>query len=155
METDTDVRADEQPQVAAEVVAPVGRDAFLGHSGKLREDTVLVDGLGPVLVKELNGFERAEVIETQATTRGRVDVKGYQRLLLLYGLADPESPDGARTPLLRKEDLDQAMRLGAAAIERLCERVEQLSGLSVDAEALAEARFPGASREDPVLPDRS
>lgn len=131
----------ESPPVTEAQPAPVGRDAFLGHSGKLREDLVEIRGLGPVLVKELNGIERAEVIETQATGSRGVDVKGYQRMLLLYGLADPESPEGARTPLLRKEDLDQAMRLGAAAIERLCERIEELSGLSVDAEALAEAAF--------------
>lgn len=128
-----------------EASAPVGRDAFLGHSGKLREDTVQVPGLGDVLVKELNGNERAEVIETQAQNRGKVDVKGYQRMLLLYGLADPDSPEGARTPLLKKEDLDQAMRIGAAALERLCDRIEELSGLSVDAEKLAEAAFRGAA----------
>lgn len=140
MELDTDITA--EPEVAA---TPVGRDAFLGHSGKLREDTVTVPELGGVLVKELNGNERAEVIETQAQRGGRVDVKGYQRLLLLHGLADPDSPEGARTPLLRKEDLDQAMRLGAGTIELLCERIEELSGLSVDAEALAEAAFRGES----------
>lgn len=124
--------------------APVGRDQLLARSGKLREATVVVDDLGPVLVRELSGDERAMVIETQAEAaqRGKPDIKAYQRSLLLCGLVDPDSPEGARRPLLEKGDLDAAMKLGANTIDALTTRIEELSGLAVDAEAIARAGFP-------------
>jgi hypothetical protein len=124
--------------------APVGRDALLARSGKLEEARVEIDGLGHVVVRELSGAQRAALMQAQveAAQGGNLDILGYQRQLLLYGLVDPDSPEGAREPLLEKADLDMAMGLGGGLVDALCTRIEELSGLSVVDAAAASGPSP-------------
>lgn len=140
----TDEKLDKAP------AAPVSRAALLARAGKLREDHVDVPGLGKVLVRELSGAARAKLIQgqAQASRTGIPDVQAYQKELLLNGLIDPDSPEDARQPLLEKADLDTVMQLGASAIDALCTRIEQLSGLSVDVEELVRANFPEIPNDD-------
>lgn len=115
-----------------------GRNELLGRSGKLKEDQVVVDGV-TYIVRELNGLERAHLIGLQAEARinSKVDLAGYQKQLLLRGLMDPESPEGAREPALTEADLDTVMRNGAGFLDPILEAIEELSGLGVEAQKAA------------------
>jgi hypothetical protein len=127
---------------SAPTVAPTkygGRNELLSRSGKLKEDDVVVDGVTYV-VRELNGLERAHLISLQAEARingGKVDLGQYQKQLLLRGLMDPESPEGAREPALVEADLDTVMRNGAGFLDKILDKIEELSGLNVDAQKAA------------------
>ena len=95
----------------------LSRGAFLENAGKLAEKEIDVPGLGWVIASELTADERAEVIGKQATalnSRNELDVKSYQRSMLLYGLVDPESPPGNRRKMLRSADVDQGVVDGIA-----------------------------------------
>jgi hypothetical protein len=115
----------------------VTRETLLSRSGKLREDYVDVDELGRVYCRELSGQARAELIEGQAKSEG-LDLVGYQKKLLLGGLFDPESPEGARTSLLEEGDLDAVMQVGSGSLDLILEKIETLSGLGVKAKENAE-----------------
>lgn len=123
---------------------PLNREQFLARSGKLKEDRVPLRDGGAMLVRELTGGERDLIISTQAEAAqtGRPDIQAYHRSLLLCGLVDPDSPEGARRPLLEAADIEQAMANPALDVDAICTRIEELSGLTVDAEELAKADFP-------------
>lgn len=122
----------------------VDRAAFLALAGELKEDVVtLSDRAGkeiPVLVRELTGEARAALITLQieAYQKGSVDLKTYEREMLLGGVADPESPEGARLPLLKPADAEVLMKLGASNIGHLVKRIEELSAMGQQALSRAE-----------------
>lgn len=132
---------------AAEEGPVLGRDGFLAAAGKLAERVLLVDGLGRVLIGELSGADRADIIEKQAVAYQdkKLAVKSYQRDLLMRGILDPSSPEGARTPLFRAADMDQVMRVGGAKIAKIVAAVEELSGLGAAAQKSAEGNSDVAS----------
>jgi hypothetical protein len=133
-------------------VAPTkygGRNELLSRSGKLKEADVDVDGVTYV-VRELNGLERAHLISLQAEARingGKVDLGQYQKQLLLRGLVDPETPEGAREAALTEADLDAVMRNGAGFLDPILDRIEELSGLNVDAQKAAKDFLGGTPSE--------
>jgi len=110
----------------------LSRGAFLENAGKLAEKEIDVPGLGWVIASELTADERAEVIGKQATalnSRNELDVKSYQRSMLLYGLVDPESPPGNRRKMLRSADVDQMMRIGGGKLQVILDAIERLSAM--------------------------
>lgn len=117
--------------------APLSRDAFLSSLGKLAEEDVEVDGLGTVLVREMTGKQRAQLLEVlaPAASGGKADLVRYQQMLLELGLVDPA--DGQ--PLLDMQtSADVLAGLGASKIEQLCSAIERVSGLSKSANERAE-----------------
>lgn len=110
----------------------LSRDELLSPPA-LDEKEVTFEGWGKVLCGELSGDDRAGVTEKQARAMrdGADDViKGYQKALLSKGVLDPESPEGARTPLLRDADVTVLMhKLGGSRVRELVATIEQLSGL--------------------------
>lgn len=129
----------------------LGRDALLAAAGTSRDElTIDVPGLGKVLVGEISGEERAAIMESQARSlqQEQVDIRGYQKKMLVAGILDPTSPDDARTPLFRDADAEALMKLGAAKIRHLIEEIEKLSGMGMHAFQRAEgnsATTPSAS----------
>lgn len=112
----------------------VGRDAWLGVGSKLAEDVVDVEGLGKVLVSEITAKVRAEIMTIQSTgllteTGKSIDHLRHQKTLLLAGVIDPASPEGARTPLFKTADIDKVMELGASKVEKIIDAIERLSKL--------------------------
>jgi len=136
--------------VHAAVRKYVNRNDFLAAAGKLAEKEIEVEGIGWLIVSELTADERAEVIGKQATmlnSRNELDVKSYQRSVLMYGLVDPESPPGKRTKLLRAGDVSEMMRLGGGKIQTLVDAIERLSAMgrhSELAEGNSETTLNGA-----------
>lgn len=120
----------------ADAATGLSRDAFLSHVGQLAEEVIDVAGLGRVLVRELTGAQRAQVLTALApAAQGAApDIGEYQKLLLRLGLIDPA--DGK--PLLDLATVERAMDLGASKVEALCSAVERLSGLSGKAPESAE-----------------
>lgn len=120
----------------------VSRDGWLAQSGKFKEEEIEVDGLGKVLLMEISGTVRAQIQSQQS--RGlladarSVDAVSYQRALLLAGVADPKSPEDARTPLFQKGDMDRVMGIGGGKIQQIVDVLEKLSGLGAGAVASAE-----------------
>jgi hypothetical protein len=118
------------------------RDSFLARSGKLAEAEVDVDG-ETWLIRELPGSARNQAIAVLGQGRMQAtpvfELDKYQRILLLHGLVDPSSPEGARKPLLDRKDLEAAMGLGSQVLDPLIEGIEQLSALSQEAEKTKQA----------------
>lgn len=123
------------PAKPAPEAAPISRDQFLS-GGKLEEDTV-VTPIGPVLVRELTGEERAKLMNDQVG-RGKADMLVWRRKLILLGVKDPASPLDDRQPLFEEADMDIVMSKGSATIEAIVDRIEELSGLANDSKAAAE-----------------
>lgn len=120
------------------------RESFLALIGDLAENAVeLVDSTGrkvSVLVRELTGAERAELITLQAEAyqKGSLKIREYEQKLLMAGVADPSTPKGARLPLLRSGDAEQMMKLGASKVQKLVSEIESLSGMGAAAMVRAE-----------------
>ncbi len=131
------VQAPEKPQNGF-----VTRDAWLAQAGKFKERTIHVDGLGEVLLMEISGAARAAIQSQQSagllSDVKRVDAAAYQRALILAGVADPASPEGARRPLFTAGDMDRVMGVGASKIEVIVTALEELSGLGAEAVKSAE-----------------
>lgn len=110
-----------------------GRAELLSTSGKRTESEVTVNDV-TYIVRELTGAERARVLGEMAKARldKNVNLERYQRMLLLYGVVDPESPEGARTPAFTDSDMAAVMENGAGLLDPLLEKIEELSGLSID-----------------------
>lgn len=121
----------------------VSRDAALAGGKNLKEKDVATT-LGTFRCRELSGNARAEVIEAQANALTeeeggkRVDVKGYQRNVIVAGVIDPASPDDDRQPLLKATDMTQFMQNGSSVIVALVQAIEELSGLGQFAAKRAE-----------------
>ncbi len=112
------------------------RDDWLNAVGKLREEEHEVEGLGLLLLSEVTGEVRAEIMSDQSAvlllpegqTR-KLDQRGYQKKLILAGVVDPESPPGDRNPLFKAGDLDRVMKIGGGKVAEVVDRIERLSGL--------------------------
>lgn len=148
------------PPVAPKPDASVkfaSRDDWIGAAGKFAEEEYTIDGIGLVLLSEISGAARADILGTMATAlqpdpetkeKGRLDTTAYQRALLLAGVVDPVSPAGDRRPLFRAGDMELVMRVGGAKVQTACEVIERLSKMGrwqTDAEGNSEATRNGAS----------
>lgn len=111
----------------------LSRDDFLGHAGVLREKEVDIKDLGVLLISEITGDVRAELIGQQFSGMigdvKKFDRKAYERTLIQAGVIDPDSPPGGRRPMFRPGDMDRVMRLGAGKITEIVDAIEELSGL--------------------------
>lgn len=109
------------------------RDDWLNLAGHLKEEELHVEGLGTLLLSEITGDVRADIVADQSVgllaDQKKIDAKKYQRTLLQHGVVDPGSPPGARTSLFRPGDIDRAMKLGGGKIAEIVDKIEQLSGL--------------------------
>ncbi len=126
----------------------VTRDAWLAQAGRFAEKTVDVDGLGKLLIMELSGAARAAIQTQQSRSllleQGKsMDKLAYDRAVLLAGVADPSSPEGARRPLFTAGDMDRVLQIGGGKIAKVVEEIERLSGLDVSAPARAEENSDG------------
>jgi hypothetical protein len=141
----------ETAAVAAKVDASVNgflsRDAWLAQSGKFKEKEITVEGLGKVLLMEISGAARAAIQSQQSagllSDVKRIDAASYQRALLLAGVADPSSPEGARKPMFTAGDMDRVMGIGGSKIEVIVSELETLSGMGAGAVASAEGNSEG------------
>lgn len=119
--------------VVDEVEKFVSRDEWLNLAGHLKEEVHYVEGLGKLLLSEIAGDVRAEIVAEQSVgllaDKKKIDAKQYQRTLLLNGVVDPNSPVGARASLFRPGDLDRVMKLGGGKIAEIVDHIEKLSGL--------------------------
>jgi hypothetical protein len=113
------------------------RNAFLSLIGDLAEgDMTFTTTKGKeikLLVREITGKERADLITLQAAAyqKGELDMVNYERKMLIAGIIDPESPEGARQPLLKSGDADALMGLGASKVALLVAKIEELSAMGV------------------------
>lgn len=119
---------------SAVVAEPVTRDIWLNAGQKLDEEWLDIEGLGKVLVSEVTAKARAEIMTIQSTSLltevGKsVDHLGNQKTLLLAGVLDPASPEGARRPLFHKDDIDKVMEIGASKVAAIIDAIERLSKL--------------------------
>lgn len=122
---------DEAPDAAPPEEGPkfITRETFLAAGGKLAEETLFVEGLGNLLLREVSAGDRADMLSKslQALQREQVDVKGYQRALLLVGVVDPASPPDDRQPLFKPADMDAVMRVGGKKLLPVVDVIERLS----------------------------
>lgn len=111
----------------------VSRDEWLNLAGHLKEEELHVEGLGTLLLSEIPGDVRADIVADQSVgllaDQKKIDAKKYQRTLLQHGVVDPNSPVGARTSLFRPGDMDRVMKLGGGKIAEVVDAIEKLSGL--------------------------
>lgn len=109
------------------------RDDWLGLAGVLKEEELHVEGLGWLLLSEITGDVRADIVGQQSVgllaEQKKIDAKAYQRQLLLHGVVDPTSQKGDRKPMFRPGDLDRVMRLGGQKIAEVVDHIEKLSAL--------------------------
>lgn len=120
----------------------VSRADWLAQAGKLKELVYPAEGLGKLLLTEITGAARAAIQSQSATGLladvKRLDVAAYQRALLLAGVVDPSSPEGARKPLFSAGDMDTVMAIGGGKIAAVIEEIEKLSALGPAATGSAE-----------------
>lgn len=111
----------------------VSRDEWLNLAGVLKEEEHHVEGLGLLLISEITGDVRADIVAAQSigllADQKKIDAKAYQRTLIQAGIVDPNSPAGNRTPMFRPGDMDSVMRLGGKKIADIVDAIERLSGL--------------------------
>ena len=124
--------------VAAADVAPAApgfasRTDILDAAGRFAEEEHDLEGVGKLLLSEISGATRAEILGQMATA-----IEGnkltdpawttkYQKTLLRAGVVDPASPVGARTPMFREGDLDRLMQIGGAKLSGVVDAIEKLS----------------------------
>ena len=129
--------------------APLDRDAFMSALARgLTEKEIDVQSFGRVLIGELSGDDRAKIMNADAkylafgsdgSLSGMMDIAQHQRQVLLVGVLDPDSPPGARTPLLHPGDIDAVMRkLGGSKVKFIVDEIEVLSGLGAGGISSAE-----------------
>lgn len=111
----------------------LSREDWLNQAGLLAEEEHYVEGLGWLLLSEISGDARADIVGRQSVgllaESRRIDAKDYQRSLLLAGVVDPGSPKGDRRPMFRPGDMDKVMRVGGAKIADVVDAIERLSAL--------------------------
>jgi hypothetical protein len=126
------------PAVKAAVEAAVerkfvSRDEWLNQAGILKEEEHYVDGFGYLLLSEVTGDVRADIVSSQSqgllADKKSIDAKQYQRQLIMAGVVDPSSPEGARLPMFRPGDMDRVMKLGGSKIAEIVDVIEKLSSL--------------------------
>lgn len=128
------------------------RDDWLDAVGVLKEEEHEVEGLGLLVLSEITGEARADIVGHQSVgllaEHKKIDAKTYQRQLLQAGVVDPTSPRGERKPLFRPGDLDRVMKIGGGKIAEVIDVIERLSALGnygVVAEGNSESTQNGAS----------
>ncbi len=121
----------EQPVPVANGFA--SRAQILDAAGSFAEEEHDLEGVGKLLLSEISGAARANILGQMATA-----IEGnkltdpswttkYQKTLLQHGVVDPASPAGARVPLFKDGDMDRLMQLGGAKIQDVVDAVERLS----------------------------
>lgn len=140
------------PRTVQEEKRFVSRDEWLNNAGVLKEEEREIAGLGLLLLSEITGDARAEIVGVQSegllADRRKIDAKAYQRALILAGVVDPSSPRGARMPMFRPGDLDRVMKIGGGKIADIVDAIEKLSALGQyagAAEGNSEGTLNGAS----------
>lgn len=130
----------------------LSRDDWLNQAGVLKEEELEVEGFGLLLLSEITGDARAEIVGHQSVgllaDQRKIDAKAYQRSLILAGVVDPSSPKGDRKPMFRPGDMDRVMKIGGGKIAEIVDAVEKLSALGAytgAAEGNSEATPNGAS----------
>lgn len=131
-------------QAEAAVKKFLSREDWLNQAGVLKEEEVEVTGFGTLLLSEVTGDVRAEILGDQSVgllaDQRKIDAKVYQRKLILAGVVDPQSPKGDRKPMFRPGDMDRVMKVGGAKIADVVDGIEKLSSLGQYAGA-AEGNF--------------
>lgn len=111
----------------------LSREDWLNQAGVLKEEEVDVEGFGRLLLSEITGDARAEIVGHQSVgllaDQRKIDAKAYQRSLILAGVVDPTSPKGDRKPMFRPSDLDRVMKVGGGKIAEIVDAIEKLSAL--------------------------
>lgn len=133
--TETPAKPDEQQ---TEVIKRfLTREDILSAANKLKEEETQIEGLGTLLLSEITGSVRADLIAQQATgmmaDQKKFDRQSYERTLIQAGVMDPSSPPGGRTTLFRMGDMDRVMKLGASKIETIVTTIERLSSMGESA----------------------
>lgn len=109
------------------------REDWLNTAGVLKEEEKHVEGLGLLLLSEITGDVRAEIVGHQSmgllADQKKIDAKAYQRQLILAGVVDPDSPKGDRKPMFRSGDMDRVMKIGGGKIAEVVDAIEKLSAL--------------------------
>ena len=111
------------------------RDDWFSAAGKLKEEFLHVEGIGKLLVSEVSGEVRADIMSDQSAAllsdgpNKKLDQKSYHKKLLLAGVVDPESPTEGRLPFFKPGDVDRAMKVGGAKVAKVIDKIEQLSNL--------------------------
>lgn len=122
-----------EQQVKDEMKKFLSREDWLNQAGVLREEELHVEGLGWLLLSEISGDARADIVGRQSVgllaESRRIDAKDYQRSLILAGVVDPSSPKGDRRPMFRPGDMDKVMRVGGGKIADVVDAIEKLSAL--------------------------
>src|ERR1700723_3598611 len=110
------------------------RAVWRAAAGKLNEEEKHVEGLGLLLLGEIGADVRAEILTEQQSVAlfaegaaKKLDRKWYEKKLLLAGVLDPASPEGARLPLFKQGDMDSVMRIGGSKIGEVVDAIERLS----------------------------
>lgn len=106
------------------------------------EKVVAVPGLGDVLIGEISGIDRADILSAQVAQAQAetFDVKGYQRKLLLASVLDATSPEGERTlAFTSNAEASTFMRLGGSKIRALIDAIEEFSGMQAKAKDAVDA----------------
>jgi hypothetical protein len=109
------------------------REDWLKAASHLNEAEVEIDGIGLVLLSEISGTVRANILAKQSQGLmgdvKTIDVLSYQRSLLQAGIVDPISPRDSRVPMFAIGDMDRVMKMGGASIGKVIDKIEQLSSL--------------------------
>lgn len=109
------------------------REDWLNAVGVLKEEELKVEGLGLLIVSEITGEARADIVGHQSVgllaEHKKIDAKTYQRQLIQAGVVDPASPKGDRKPMFRPGDMDQVMKIGGGKIAEIVDAIERLSAL--------------------------
>lgn len=128
-----EVKEQKLDEIVEETKQFMNRESILSMSGLLKEEDFYVEGVGWMLLREISGEARAEIVAVQSVgllaDQRKIDRRAYERALILNGVVDPESPKGDRKPMFRMGDMDAVMRLGGSKIAQIVEEIEKLSGL--------------------------
>ncbi len=113
------------------------REDWLNIAGVLKEEEHYVEGLGLLVLSEITGDARSEIVGHQSVgllaDQKKIDVKTYQRQLIGAGVVDPASPKSDRRPMFKPGDLDRVMKIGGGKIAEIVDVIERLSALGAHA----------------------
>ncbi len=134
VDLETKVQSPKTIEAVDEKIAYASREDWLAAAGHLAEERRHVDGLGWLLLGEIGADVRADITTEQSAVLlapedkpRKLDRRAYERRLLLHGVLDPDSPEGARLPLLQPGDIDRVFKIGGAKIGTVIDTIERLS----------------------------
>jgi len=121
------------------------RDRILQEKN-LRTETVEVPEWGETIeIRELNGFQRAALIERVGDKRGSsFDIFREMAELVVHTAFDPEKGE----PVFQPDDTDELLQKSGAVIERLAKISSDLSGITRDAAVGTEKNSASGTRSD-------